>query len=391
MAVDDLWVNKRTKKRTARYGRGLRYRVRWDDPETGKTRTESFDRKAEADRRDTEIKASLLEGTYIDPEGGKTLVRDVIESWRTSQLHDHATEARIETAMRLHVEPVIGGRPFASLRPSHIQLVANRAAETLEVGTVRTVMASVKALCLWGVRERLIGRSPYVGIRLPKGRPSERWIPTSEQVHQIARGLPACYRAAVYVAAGCGLRPGELFGLEVRHIDFDGRTLTIEQQLKKGRTGASYVARPKTEASYRTVELPSAIASALKTHLENVKPVHAVLSDQSRPPKVVERPVGLVFSSPTSLPVTSNTAASAWSRARTDKPSLSFLPTKSGWHCLRHYYATVLIHNGASVKRVSTVLGHSNPQTTLNEYLHEWPDLVGEPGAILDDELGTGI
>ncbi|MCF0078470.1 hypothetical protein [Streptomyces lomondensis] len=36
-------------------------------------------------------------------------------------------------------------------------------------------------------------------------------------------------RALVILAAGSGLRAGELFGLQVRHIDFLRRTVKVEQ------------------------------------------------------------------------------------------------------------------------------------------------------------------
>ncbi len=44
------------------------------------------------------------------------------------------------------------------------------------------------------------------------------------------------------------------------------------------------------------------------------------------------------------------------------------LPKGFGYHGLRHYFATLLIHAGASVKTVQLALGHSTPAITLNTY-----------------------
>ncbi|MGH3987867.1 MAG: hypothetical protein ACRDTZ_11185 [Pseudonocardiaceae bacterium] len=40
-------------------------------------------------------------------------------------------------------------------------------------------------------------------------------ISTPEQVHGMHSALPERYRAIAYVAAGCGLRGGDVFGLEL--------------------------------------------------------------------------------------------------------------------------------------------------------------------------------
>jgi integrase len=49
----------------------------------------------------------------------------------------------------------------------------------------------------------------------------------------------------------------------------------------------------------------------------------------------------------------------------------------------------LLIHAGASVKTVQLALGHSTPTTTLNQYVHEWPDALDRTRALVDRALGT--
>jgi integrase len=65
------------------------------------------------------------------------------------------------------------------------------------------------------------------------------------------------------------------------------------------------------------------------------------------------------------------------------------IPKGTGLHCLRHYFATLLIHHGAGVKRVQLALGHSTPMITLNTYAGEWPDSDDQARAIVDSALGN--
>ena len=46
---------------------------------------------------------------------------------------------------------------------------------------------------------------------------------------------------------------------------------------------------------------------------------------------------------------------------------------KNGMHALRHFYASLLIDAGESVKAVAEYLGHADPGFTLRVYAHLFP------------------
>jgi integrase len=126
--------------------------------------------------------------------------------------------------------------------------------------------------------------------------------------------------------------------------------------------------------------------AALKQRLELYPPVEMEIWDRTNPDKRKHhrRIARLLFTTTYGRPIHRSSWADIWApAART-----AGIPKGAGLHSLRHYFATLLIHNGASVKRVQLALGHSTPTITLNTYVGEWPDTEQESSAIMDAALG---
>ncbi len=65
------------------------------------------------------------------------------------------------------------------------------------------------------------------------------------------------------------------------------------------------------------------------------------------------------------------------------------LPEGVGFHQLRHFYASLLIRHGESVKTVQLRLGHASAVETLNTYSHLWPDSDDRTREAVDLVLGS--
>lgn len=398
MAVDDLWYLRNRDPATRkplpskRHGRGKRWRVRWVDPEDGTPRVQLFERKADADRLDANMRADISRGQYIDPKDGRLTVAEYAGQWRAQQVHIDSTFEMVERAFRLHIIPVIGGLPMASVRASHLRnWVKDRSALTkdgrtvLAASTMHLVFGYISAMFADAVVDRVIGSTPCVGIKLPEIPRSDRFIPTPNQVHLLAAGVPERYRAGAYIAAGCGLRFAEIVGLELEHVDFLRREITVVQQLRQRAGGPAYIGLPKTKTSIRTGELPSVVADALAWHIQRFPLKVLEMEDRTDLRKPVTRPVKLLFTTPTGLPVQRSSWSDGWKPA---VDAVEGIPAGFGVHGLRHYFATLLIHGGASVKTVQMALGHSSPSITLDTYTHEWPEALDRTRALVDAALG---
>lgn len=391
MAVDDLWYLARRDPETGerrpskRYGRGKRWRVRWSDPHTGETRTALFERKAEAERHDMSMQADISRGQYIDPRAGKITIAEYAAQWRAHQLHRDSTADMVERAFRLHILPVLGHVPMADARASHIRAWVKTTAENLSASTVHLVYSYVKSLFAAAAIDKIISSSPCVGIRLPDIRDREFFIPEPEQIHRLVEEISGRYSPIPYLAAGCGLRGSEIFGLELDQIDFLSREIHVRQQLKRMPGVPPYLGELKTKTSRRTVELPEIVQLALARHIARYPIREIVIEDRTDIRNIHQRPARLLFLTAHHRPLHRSNWSAVW-RAAIRRAGL---PAGFGLHGLRHYFATLLIHNGAAVKTVQLALGHSTPMITLNTYAHEWPDALDRTRTLVDAALGS--
>lgn len=346
------------------------WRARWRTPD-GKSRSRTFARKIDAQRHLTSVEHSKLSAAYVDPAAGRTTFREYAEAWRHVQAHRHGTQTSVEQHLRLHVYPLLGTRPLGAVRPSEIQALVRSLSETLAPSTLAVVYGRVVAVFRAAVRDRVIVSSPCVDVRLPArcAVSSVSEVLTPQEVRLLAGAVPTRYRALIMAGAGLGLRPGELFGLTVDHVEFLRRQIRVDEQLVRTR-GAGVVLGPlKTPSSYRTVPLPETVGRCIADHLATFGP-HGEL--------------GLVFTNERSAPIQLYPFSTMFSGACLR----AGLPAWATPHDLRHFYASSLIRSGASVKVIQARLGHSSAKTTLDVYGHLFPDEEDRTRQAMDDVLG---
>jgi integrase len=328
------------------------WRARFVD-DTGREHAKHFTRKRDAQTWLDAQTTATVTGTYVVPNAGKVTFKEYAESWRTSQVFRPSTATLVELALRKRVYPLIGGKSLSAISKTTIQKLVGSLNETYAPATVVVTYSYVSTVLKDAVENRRIARTPCTGIKLPeivKKRVEPR---TTEQVQAAAKAAGDHLRAAVLLAAGTGMRRGEVFGLTEDRVRFLERKIIVDRQLVGVRDGSPVFGPPKTRSSVREIPLPTSVAEALAKHIEQHPP----------------GPSGLLFTTTHGHAWRWTTFGDVW-RAKMKAADLAGFD----FHELRHYYASLLIRYGESIKTVQARLGHKSAEDTLNTYSHLWPD-----------------
>lgn len=374
------------------------WRARYRDA-AGREHAKHFARKVDAQRWLDEVTTSVVTGTYIDPRAGRVRFREQAEAWRLAQVHRPSTRAHVETMLRRHAYPTFGDRELSSILPSEVQAWVTRLSATLAPSTVAVVHGLVSAMMNAAVKDRRIHANPCAGTNLPEGSPKRVTPLQLEVVERLAATAPQQWRAAVTLAASTGMRQGEVLGLTVDRIDFLRRTVTVDRQMMTVAGREPFLAPVKTKASNRAIPLPQVAVDALAEHLRTSRS-DAVTVAWETPERTTVEPVALVFTDDGS-PWSRQNFGRAWHRGlrlasdcpkhRTSEPDRNAVCAclRADFHELRHFYASLLIRHGESVKTVQARLGHASAAETLDTYSHLWPDSDDRTREAVDLVLGA--
>jgi integrase len=325
------------------------WQARWRDP-TGVDRAKNFARRSDADRYLVGLESDMLRGRYADPRLARTRLNDWVVAWHATRSNLSAqTRTRDEASIRNHVLPSLGVVPIGQLQPVSIaQWVAELDGKGLAPATTRKAYQLLSAALSSAVDNGLIPVSPCRGVKLPKLLPPVMRMLEPWEIEDLAQAIDERYRAMVLAAAYTGLRFGELAALHIERFDALRKTMRVEESLSEVR-GEFVFKPPKSDASRRSVSVPSFVVEQLARHLAE----HADTS-------------GLVFSAPSGGPI-----------RRTNFRRRIWLPAVQGsvgerctFHDLRHTHAALLIAQGEHPKVIQERLGHSSIKTTLDTYGH---------------------
>jgi integrase/recombinase XerC len=211
--------------------------------------------------------------------------------------------------------------------------------------TVARKMSAVKSFFSFLEKRGLVRNNAAADLTAPK---QEKYIPTYLPVDEMFRLLQRPDRARplglrdlaiLEMLYSCGLRVGELVGLDMRSVDFDQRLVRV---IGKGN-------------KERIVPVGKEAVKAVRRYLESAQPLR----------KKADAETGPLFINARGGRLSTRSVANIVKKyGKEGGLMLDISP-----HALRHTFATHLLDGGADLRSVQELLGHASLSTT-QKYTH---------------------
>lgn len=345
----------------ARYSAGY-------DPGTGNRIRKSVYAPTQKEVRQklAQITAALDNGTYREPS------KLDVEQWLEIWLNEYAapsvkplTLSTYRSRVKTHILPAIGKLKLSKLNTTVIQKFVNNL--TREKGlapkTVRNTYAILREALEKAYELEYIPKNYADPVALPRMTQREIKPFDEEQIAAFLRELKEsgeAYTRLYTVTLFTGMREGEVCGLPWDAVDFEAGTITIAQQLQKGKEAGSgyFISTTKSDKS-RTITPAPFVMKLLREQMQEQNVNRLLLGRMWRDEW------NLVFTQPDGKYIPPQTVLKHFKKhaAAIGCPDARF-------HDLRHSYAVTSLSEGDDVKTVQTNLGHATAAFTLDVYGH---------------------
>lgn len=295
---------------------------------------------------------------------------DILDGWlRASKLKTkESTHARYSQLVRTHIKPHLGRYQLSRISTQQVEcfleylLSKGRldGAGGLSPKTVTDILAIIKNTMEYARYQNLAVICNLEKLSV-KGKEKEMRVLTPEEQDALAAVLVHNmdrYKFGVLLSLYTGIRIGELCALQWGDFETNLSTLTVRKTMQRvkntddisSRKTKIIVTEPKSQCSVREIPLPPFLVEIAKSFQTN--PDAFVLSGM----------------------------ACQYVEPRTMQNRFQTYVKQSGiaaanYHALRHSFATRCIELSFDIKTLSTILGHSSVNITLNRYVHSSMEL----------------
>lgn len=357
------------------------------DPKTGKRKQKwysGFEKKPDAVAEQDRIRTEMRQGTFVKPT--KMTFAEYMDKWLESLDIRNSTKESYKWAIENYLKPSMGHLFLTSVNSDNIdehftkqrKILEESQKETnkkrnkpnkcndndekkskaLSTTSIRYQFTVLSMILRKATKTRKIPFNPCDALEPPK---FEKYKPITLNIDQVKKLLLAARFTNIFlpvlIGITCGLRNGEICGLQWPDIDFKAGLLHVNRSLD-WEDGKLTPGPTKSDRSERPIPIPKVTAMFLEHEKSHQEALLAELSDQYGNKNYVW----------------------AWEDGRPHSPDYLYKKFKKllkdtnlpdiRVHDLRHSYATLLRDQNVDMETISEMLGHFSSAFTHAVYAH---------------------
>jgi integrase len=348
----------------------------------------SFPTQREAKQWLARTTVEVQEGTHT-PDSATVTVSEAAQLWLKRARREGLEKSTIlqyGQHARLHICPeeggfLVDGKPFAGVKLSRLTkpmvenfrdfLVDHNSRET-----ARKILTSFKSILNEAKRKGLVARNIAEDVTIEEDQRRKlklavgRDFPTRGEIQRLMGSAADPFRPFLVTATFCGLRASELRGLIWDDVLFAKRVIRVRQRADLW----GGIDAPKSHGSQREVPMTDMVVCTLTAWKEvcprkdgklwlvfpngvgNVENHPNIQQRGFDPTQIKAGVIGPVIGKNGSPVI-----------GEDGEPVVG---PKYSLHALRHFFASVIIEQGFSPKRVQELMGHANIKITFDTYGH---------------------
>lgn len=301
-------------------------------------------------------KSSSVTGNALDT------MEEWLSHWMENELLGSVKASSYQTYVNIvkkHLLPMLGEMKIVSITPGIVHnFVTTLEDSGLAYNTIKGVYRLLAAAMRVAFEEGLIQKNPCRRIRIQRAEQEEQRILTQKEQELLKKSSTNMNDLPMLLSLYTGMRLGEVCALKWDDIDWENQTIIIKRtvqriaQVKNNIAGGKtmlMIGTPKSLRSVRIIPVPNFVLARLHELMKKKANDLYIFgfSNQPAEPRTVQRHF----------------------KALAKKLGIKNVH----FHTLRHSFSTRLVELGVDIKTISTLLGHSSTQTTLDFYAHSLP------------------
>jgi integrase len=326
----------------------------------------------EAQKELAKFVTEIEKGSYVEPS--KLTLSEFADKWIEMHGKQNLAPKTLDLYQGLlndRIIPALGHLKLEQLKPMHLVEFYKNLKESgrrldgksgpLSDQYIVHHHRLLRTLLQYAVKWQFLNSNPATQVDPPKVRRKQTDVYDEKQVQALLEAVEhedIKYKVLINLAVSTGMRQGELLGLEWKHFDFDNSTIQVCQSSQYIAGKGVFTKPPKNETSVRSIVVPSSVIALLKQYKVEQNKDRLRIGDKWNE-------TDRLFTTWDGKPMHPTTVSSWFPKflSKNDLPKIRF-------HALRHTAATLLIAQNVHMKTISSRLGHSNIQTTMDIYGH---------------------